>query len=485
MKKVNFNESEQAEFKDCRGAKEAKLPNDLWQSIAAFSNSHGGKIFLGIEDGGSMVNLSITDMDKLQKDLSTLLSNNFFNNKPKATIFARNGYIEVSIAESEFYNKPVYSKKVGPKQIWIRQGSTNVRASDEEMRSLFAGAAGGGENQPITGIPVELVDEIKVDEYISRTGLNSVEIKDTESKLCKIKAQNDQGLTIFGLVAFGKTEKIDEKMNNVYIDFRIFPGTSKVLPDNPEVIYLDRKEFHGDVKTQFLLAFEYIKAKLPIEAVLNSSTGLRENRYIIPEEAIREALANAIAHRDYLIQSSCINVDLFSDRIELSNPGESLVAIKDLEKASSKSRNPNLMEFLKVYNITDKTARGIPTIYQAARNRGLLDPKFENISGCFKATLFFSSPHTGGDRLWVESISKKFRLKDTQKNALVYIKNAGSISNKQYCEINHMNERNDDRRARRELNELINYKLVSVVGVGPGTKYVLSGHYPDKTIPVK
>lgn len=485
MKKLAFNESEQTEFKDCRGVKRAKLPDDLWQSIAAFSNSHGGKIFLGIEDNGAIVNLSTVNIDKLQKDLSTLLSNDFFNSKPKVAISARNGYIEVSVAETEFYNKPIYSKKVGPKQIWIRQGSTNVRASDEEMRSLFAGAAGGGENQLVTGDPIELIDENKVAEYISKTGLNPIKIEDTKAKLYKIKAQNDQGLTIFGLIAFGKTDKIDEKLNNVYIDFRVFPGASKVLPDNPEVIYSDRKEFHGDVKTQFSLAFEYIKTKLPTEAVLNSNTGLRENRYIIPEEAIREALANAIAHRDYLIQSSCINIDLFSDRIELSNPGESLVAIKDLEKASSKSRNPNLMEFLKACNITDKTARGIPTIYQAARNRGLLDPKFENISGCFKATLFFSSPHSGGDRVWVENISKKFRLRDTQKNALVYIKNTGSISNKQYCEINHMNERNDDRRARRELSELVNNNLISVIGVGPGTKYVLSGHYPDKATSVK
>ena len=121
MKKLAFSESGQTEFKDCRGTKRAKLPDDLWQSIAAFSNSHGGKIFLGIEDDGAMVNLSIDDIDKLQKDLSTLLSNNFFNNKPRVAISTRNGYIEVSVAETEFYNKPIYSKKVGPKQIWIRR----------------------------------------------------------------------------------------------------------------------------------------------------------------------------------------------------------------------------------------------------------------------------------------------------------------------------------------------------------------------------
>lgn len=189
---------------------------------------------------------------------------------------------------------------------------------------------------------------------------------------------------------------------------------------------------------------------------------------------MREALANAIAHRDYLLQGSCVNVDLYSDRIELSNPGESLIAIKDLEKASSKARNPSLIEFLKAYKITDKTARGIPTIYQAARNRGLLDPRFENISGDFKATLYFSSPHSGKDKEWVDMIDDTFELKDTQKNALVFIKNNGTISNKQYCELNHMNSRNDDKQARRELGKLLTAGLLIKVGDRSGTRYKLS-----------
>ena len=79
------------------------------------------------------------------------------------------------------------------------------------MHSLFAGAAGGGENQPIAGNPVDLVDEQKVENYISKTGLSSIEITGLESKLRKIKAQNDSGLTMFGLIAFGKAERIDEK----------------------------------------------------------------------------------------------------------------------------------------------------------------------------------------------------------------------------------------------------------------------------------
>lgn len=382
-------------------------------------------------------------------------------------------------SELEAYNKPIYSKKAGPRKIYVRQGSTNVLASDEEMRSLFAGASGGGENQTVEGRLRDLIDEQKLNDYISRTGLKDVPLTNLEEKLKKIKALRDDKLTIFGLVAFGKDSAIDDLLNNVYIDFKMFPGISKVGTSSLDKIYRDRTEFHGDTAKQFAQAFEYIKSKLPKEAILNKETGLREDRYILPEEALREALANAIAHRDYLVQSSCVNVDLYADRIELSNPGESLVAIEDLEKASSKARNPSLIEFLKVYQITDKTARGIPTIYQAARNRGLLDPKFENISGDFKATLYFSSPHSGKDKEWVDTIATKYGLKDTQKNALVFIKNNGSISNRQYCELNHMNSRNDDKQARRELGKLLATGLLVKEGDRSGTRYKLSNRTSD------
>ncbi len=463
------------EFKECRGKKSATLPKDLWISIAAFSNTHGGTIFLGVNDDGKIIGLNNKDLDKLQKDLSALINDGgVFNTRPKVEILCRDSHIQVKVSELEVYNKPIYNKNTSHHKIYVRQGSTNIVASDEGMRSLFAGASGGGENQTVEGALVDLVDEGKLDDYISRTGLRGVSFSSLDEKLKKLKALKDFKLTIFGLISFGKDAVIDDSLNNIYIDFKMFPGTSKVSPENLDKIYRDRTEFHGDIVKQFTQAFEYIKAKLPKEAILNKETGLREDQYILPEEALREALANAVAHRDYLVQSSCVNVDLYADRIELSNPGESLIAIEDLEKASSKARNPSLIEYLKAYHITDKTARGIPTIYQAARNRGLLDPKFENVSGDFKATLYFSSPHSGKDKEWVDGIAFNLNLKDTQKNALVYARHNGTISNKEYCEINHMNSRNDDRKALRELGEMLDKGLFVKEGAGAGTRYRLA-----------
>lgn len=478
MRRLTKIEDEYVEFKSCRGRRSAKLPSDLWKHISAFANTRGGSIFLGVADDGAIETLDEKELDRLQKDVSSLVNGGMFNTKPNVRISSQKSYIEVIVEETAFYDKPIFSKSRGEKEVYIRQGATTIKADDNRKKSMFAGASGGGENQPVDiDSPLSVVDEVKVNDYIVRTGLKNVDNLDLLGKLRKLKALRGGKLTRFGLIAFGADEIIDEYLNNVHIDFKYFSGTEKV-GDNPDDIYKDRKEFHGDIRKQFQEAFaylmQYIKRDWPVGGQLNKTTGLREDVYILPEVVFREALANAVVHRDYMLDGSCVNIDLFSDRVEMTNPGESLVSIEDLEKTDSKARNPILMEYLKSFQITDKSARGIITIKQAARKQGLLDPKFENISGSFRATLYFSSPFSDRDRDWVKVIAERYNLRDTQQHALVYMKNNGSISNKEYCEINHMTSRNDDRRARRELGDMVKLNVVRVEGKGPGTKYVLN-----------
>lgn len=476
MVRIRKTEGESLEFKSCRGKRGAKLPENLWQSISAFANTRGGSILLGVSDSGETEDLTNAELDTLQKDVSTLLRNGKFNRQPHVDIINRDTHIELIIHEAQFYDKPIFSKKYGEKNIFIRLGATTVQADENQKKSMFAGTSGGGENQLVEGNISELVDTEKVDAYISRTGLKDVASLSLTDKLRKLKALRHGKLTIFGLIAFAKDGTVDELMNNVYIDFKYFHGKEKVSNDLSD-IYKDRREFHGDIRHQFEEAFgylmNYIKRDWPVGGAINKTTGLREDVYVLPEEAFREALANAIAHRDYLLDSSCVNINLFSDRVEMTNPGESLVAIEDLDKTDSKARNPILMEYLKTFQITDKSARGILTIKQAARKKGLLDPKFENVSGSFRAVLYFAAPYSDQDSDWVKDIAQKHGLKDTQQHALVFIKNNGAISNREYCEINHMTSRNDDRRARRELSDMVELGIIRVVGKGPGTRYVL------------
>ncbi len=479
MKKVKKSESDILEFKSCKGEHRATLPSDLWMHISGFANTRGGSIYLGVADDGRLEDLGPADIDKLQKDAATLLGGEKFNKKPEVQIIHRDGYVELIVKESPFYDKPIFSSKLGEKVVYIRHGASTVKADDNQKKSMFAGATGGGENQLLGEEVLDLVDPRKVDEYIARTGLKNIDGLNLIDKLRKLKASRSGKLTVFGLIAFGKDDQIDSQLNNTYIDFKYFNGKEKVN-ENLDDIYRDRKEFHGDIKRQFEDAFgylmHYIRSDWPVGGVLNRETGLREDVYVLPADAFREALANAVAHRDYAIGSSCVNVDLYADRVEMTNPGESLVAIEDLEKTESKARNPILMEFLKAFNVTDKSARGILTIKQAARKKGLLDPKFENISGSFKVTLYFSAPHSDSDRMWLEEKYGNLNLRDSQKNAIIFAKNnQDGVSNSEYCDMNHMDNRNDDKRARRELAQLVEYDILVKTGENRGSRYVING----------
>ena len=478
MTKVKKTESDTLEFKSCKGKRRATLPEDLWAHISAFANTHGGSIYLGVADNGAIEELSSEDIDRLQKDASTLVNGEMFNRRPAVEVKNRGTFVELIVKEAPFYEKPIYGRKTGEKKVYIRQGATTVKADDSQKRSMFAGASGGGENQVVDGDPLTLVNQQSVDDYIARTGLKDITGLSLAEKLRKLKAMRDGRLTVFGLLAFTAASEIDERLNNTYIDFKYFSGKAKVGDDLGEV-YKDRKEFHGSVKVQFEQAFgylmDYIKKDWPVGGIVNKTTGLREDVYILPEVAFREALANAVAHRDYMIDGSCVNINLYVDRVEMSNPGESLVAIKDLDKTDSRARNPILMEYLKAFDITDKSARGILTIKQAARKKGLLDPKFENVSGSFKSTLYFSAPHSDSDRVWLEEKYGSLNLRDSQKNAVIFAKNNPSgVSNSEYCDMNHMDSRNDDKRARRELAQLIEHGILVKVGENRGSRYVIS-----------
>lgn len=482
MLKVKKTESDSLEFKRCKGKLRASLPVNLWETISAFANTHGGSVYLGVSDSGIVEGLGGADMDRLQKDVSVLVNGNTFNKRPSVDIKNRETYIEVIVKESPFYEKPIYSKKVGEKKIYIRQGATTIMADDSQKRSMFAGASGGGETQTIDDHPLNVVDKQKVDAYVSRTGLKDISGLSLDEKLRKLKATRDGKLTVFGLLAFASAEDIDERLSNTYIDFKYFSGKTKVGDDLGEV-YRDRKEFHGDIKTQFEQAFEYlmryIKRDWPVGGVVNRETGLREDVYVLPEVAFREALANAVAHRDYMVGSSCVNIDLYADRVEMSNPGESLVSIRDLDKTDSRARNPILMEYLKAFDITDKSARGILTIRQAARKKGLLDPKFENVSGSFKVTLYFSSPHSDGDKVWLKERLEQYRLKDSQKNAIIRAKNNPDqgVSNSEYRDINHMDTVGDDIRAKNELKKLVDIGVLQAKGEKRHRRYYFNANF--------
>ena len=125
MQKLNIYEGETTEFKSCCNTARASLPNDLWKTISAFANTRGGDIYLGVADDGTIIGLDSSQLDALQKDLSSMISGDLFNRKPIIKIETMDSYLRVEVKEQEFYNKPIYSKKVGPKKALLHNPKQN------------------------------------------------------------------------------------------------------------------------------------------------------------------------------------------------------------------------------------------------------------------------------------------------------------------------------------------------------------------------
>lgn len=471
---ISEPESERLEFKS---ATHGKLPENVWMTVSAFSNTDGGRILLGVNDNGDEVELSAKELDTLQKDFVSLCSTGF-NHKIIPVVSVEDNHVSAIIDPLPAIMRPLYSKKRGVEHgTYIRVGSANVKATSEDIMRFSAAAQGGAETFTYNVDYHEVLDERKIRDYIDllNSRNNNVYQRFSEEEILKKqKAIIDGKVSLFGLLAFGNGMSLKEVVApTMNIAVTQYPEADKVVGD-ASLTYTDSREFDGCVIDQFEHAFSFIKSKLPVRGMIGPD-GKRQDYLVIPEIAIREALANAIVHRDYATSSSRIQVDIYANRIEIINPGRSLMPIDELETTQSITRNPLTMNFFKENGYTEQKARGIRTIKQTIREAGLQAPVFENISGqSFKATLFTSAFISTEDKEWLKQFGN-YELKDRQFNCLVYLKhhNDDGINNSTYRELNGMNSVGDDKMANRELVGMVKLGILKSGGIGRYRKYYL------------
>jgi ATP-dependent DNA helicase RecG len=457
------------------------LPADLWEPISAFSNMDGGMIHLGIDNKGNRIGVKREYLDKLQRDIATLCISGF-NQKlyPEITLDEDN-VINIFIRPVPATLRPIYTPKRGMiKGGRVRIGTTNHQLDEEWIKRFAITARGGAELQDFTGNYLDLFDLDAAKAYLNRVKEKRGNVYkgfSLEKVLLKLRAITSNGVTMFGLLAFSNPTALQElTAPTVNIAVTHYVGTSKVNPQDAEEVSLDDKEFSGNVVSQFEEALKFIISKLPVRSRIDPE-GKRREHLAIPSIAIREALANTIVHRDYTTYSSRIQIDIYSDRIELSNPGRSLVPLENIETAHSETRNPLLMYYLRDLEITEQRGRGIRTIKSSLKNAGLAEPTFEHRADWFVATIFSTAFIKGDDQIWLQNFAA-FKLKEAQLNALVYARhNKSGITNEIYRDINNMSNVRDDIRAKKELARLTKSGLLLKEGENRNRRYVLNTEY--------
>lgn len=472
------NEKENVEFKTTANG---ELPSNIWETITAFSNADGGTIYFGVDNNGAVTGVPKQYRDSLMKNVVTYCKGTF-NHKIYIDIACEDSIIKVFVPPAPAILRPVYSTSRGiPKGGKVRVGSSNVDLDDEWLRRFAIAAQGGAELVPFNVDYKQYFSMEYVDTYLEIVKKMRGDVYNSLSReeiMIKLRAiTTPPGVTLYGLLAFSTAYGLQElTAPTVNIAITQYSGINKVNPNDVEEVSVDDREFNGNVVNQFNEAIKFILLKLPIRSRIEEG-GKRASYLSIPEIAIRETLANAIVHRDYSTYKGRIQIDIYSDRIEFTNPGRSIIPIEQLEKAHPEARNPLLMNYLKDLKITEHRGRGIRTIRTSLKAAGLAEPNFENRHDWFVVTIYSSAFINDDSQVWLMKF-REFGLTERQLKALVYIKNnLAGINNSEYRDINNMNEVRDDRKANLELNRLVFLGIAVKVNDNKLRRYVLAEKY--------
>ena len=230
--------------------------------------------------------------------------------------------------------------------------------------------------------------------------------------------------------------------------------------------FASQQIYTGDVFEQADQARDFVLAKINRAVGIRAESNVAPASYELPPDAIGEAVVNAIAHRDYHSNAS-VEVRLFSDRLEVWNPGRlpGTLTFDDLRHDHpSVPNNPLIAESLYLTRYIEKAGSGTQRMIELCREAGLPEPQFEQRSGSFVLTLW---------RDWLTAeVMTSMGLAENQRLALAFVKTNGRITNKDYRGLTGVIVRT----ASRDLDDLVRRGALQKVGTtGRSTHYVLAG----------
>ena len=464
---------------------ESSVGKSALETISAFSNEPalgGGYLLLGVaedETAGHFTVTGVRDPKKLEQQLSTLCASSFNRAvRPKiwTDVVSGKSVIAAFIPEVSAPEKPVFVASQGVQHgTYRRIGSTDQRCTEDDLRVLFR----AGDTTAYEDALVNDTDEADLDldvVAIYRKQLldanPATELRDaTPLELIQSVggSRHVEGRivpTVAGLLLFGRRLSLRRVFPQLRIDYIRVPGT-RWVPD------ADHRYDSIDVRDPLLLAFrrayQAITDDLPRSFVLEAGSPERRDRTAVPEAVVREALVNALTHRDYRIQSAT-QIIRYSDRIEIRNPGHSLVGEEQFGQPGSFPRNPRVADVFREMRLAENKGTGIEAMRRAMKLADLTPPVFSSDprGDRFVTTLWLHSLLDETELAWLRTLNQE--LTSAQRQALVVARRTGSVTNIGLRDLTGL----DPLQARRELHALRDAGLLAMLGERGGAYYVLA-----------
>ena len=372
--KEKLKESQTVEFKKSIGQLSRAM-----ETLCAFANTDLGSVYFGINDDGKTMGIEMND-SSFRKVQETVF--NTFDPKIYPNIFEEeiDGKQVLVVELKNAPDRPYFVKGKAYKRV----GTSNTTLSKVEMERMMYERGNPDFHYDRSSIESEMGDmnHERIRWFYRRAheerNLPLDDIPETKDKL---NILTDGKPNVAGILAFG--HDILKYFPTSFTRCAVFEGLDKTGR------MLDHLDIKTDLFSQIDQAENFVLRNIRKEAQVSNETGRRESRYEVPYRAIREAIANAVAHRDYRI-SSTVDVAIFDDRIEIWSPGDlpQGMTLEQLNKPhKSVLRNGTVAELLYLVRYIEKWGMGIKNMKDWMMLNGLPEPKYEMMGSNLVTTL--------------------------------------------------------------------------------------------------
>ena len=367
-----------------------KKSEKYMKTVVAFANGRGGRIVFGVDDKtlnivGMNPDTIFQTMDAITNAISDSCEPKIY---PDVTLQSIDDKTIIVVEIHPGPMRPYYIKNKGLVDgTYVRVAGTSRHAEGYMLKELIL----EGQNRYFDNEPCEYLE------------INEDDIKDLCDKMKKIAIENTwndeekaaiRDVTKNILITWGILKEDNGKIipTNAYA---LLTGKMQIQPTiqcavfkgKTRAYFVDRREFSGPIQYQVQLAFQYVLEKINMGMQIKGI--YRQDVYELPINSVRELIANAVAHRNYL-EPGNIQVAIFDDRLEVTSPGMLLntVSIKKMIEGYSRLRNPAIANAFAYMKIIEKWGTGIPRILRECKEYGLKKPELIDFDGDFRVNMY-------------------------------------------------------------------------------------------------
>jgi ATP-dependent DNA helicase RecG len=440
-------------------------PKQIAETLIAFANTEGGTLVVGLKENGDGANGYKLDNDGLLKALR------------EADALCSPSVVTGSWEPVDTDKSTVYALRVprsielhalNDGRVLIRSDVNNRPLGGQEILKLAsAKSTGDYESEPVPGATKDDFSRKMIDEYLAKRAERTKrpyngKIDDLLREIGAIDTADRP--TVSGILLF--SEYPQHWLPQSGVVFAKFVGKTP-RGENGLAGYSRREELTGPLPRLIESSWNLIWSEMAVSAVVKGLE--REETFEYPQFAVREAIVNAVCHRDYRLKGRRIEIRMYSDRLEVISPGglPGFITVENIIDEHF-SRNPRIVNGLFQWGYIEELGLGIDRMMEVMEQAGHLPPSFDARPYSFAVTLYNSrEKQTVPD--WVRNTNHR------QARALQYIRDHGSITNREYRSLC---QGVSAETLRLDLADMVERGILLKVGSKKGTYYILKSASP-------